>query len=478
MDINRSCMAGALASVVIAGLGAGAFVGTAQAQTVSGPRPQPQSPPQGEAGVADATADGTEELRALTAQLEQLKQSYAQEVRRLRELDMQLQALQSRIERGTAATPAAHLPTPQPQPQAPVPAPTRPAAEAGVASAPAEPPPGYAGTAEDAQRAQEASMRSVEDVKQQQQALFNRRLTLENSLSYNRYDRKQLTLTGFLALDAIFLGNIAIENVESDTLTWTFAARYGLNPRTTINLEVPWLARKTVYQKGGAGGAASAIAQEHTTGTGIGDVSLSANYRLFTERDRWPDTVLTVGVTAPTGQEPYGVSWRVLERDDEGFIRFAVPEEEPTGNGVWQANMGLSFVKTADPAILFGNIGYIQPFEASFDDLDNNPETVNPGDVKLGRSFYFGAGLAFAFNERTSLSLSFSDRLSARARTRYDEGDGRWTKVIGSDANAAMFNLGVTYALSPNATLVSQLGIGLTPDAPDFSLIFKVPYML
>ena len=469
MDINRSCMAGALASVVIAGLGGGAFVGAAHAQAAPGPQRQP--PPQD-----DASGEGVEELRALTAQLEALKQSYAQEVRRLRELDMQLQALQSRIERGTAVAPPP--PPPRPAPQPPTPPPPAPVADTAVASAAAEPPPGYAGTAEDAQRAQDAEMRSVEDVKRQQQALFNRRLTLENSLSYNRYDRKQLTLTGFLALDAIFLGNIAIENVESDTLTWTFAARYGLNPRTTLNLEVPWLARKTVYQKGGAGGAASAIAQEHTTGTGLGDITLSANYRLFTEREHWPDTVLTVGVTAPTGQEPYGVSWQVLERDDEGFIRFAVPEEEPTGNGVWQANMGLSFVKTADPAILFGNIGYIHPFEASFDDLDNNPETVNPGDVRLGRSFYFGAGLAFAFNERTSLSLSVSDKLSARARTRYDEGDGRWTKVIGSDANAAMFNLGVTYALSPNATLVSQLGIGLTPDAPDFSLIFKVPYML
>jgi len=98
--------------------------------------------------------------------------------------------------------------------------------------------------------------------------------------------------------------------------------------------------------------------------------------------------------------------------------------------------------------------------------------------VRLGRSFYFGAGLAFAFNERTSLSLSVSDKLSARARTRYDEGDGKWLKVIGSDANAAMFNLGVTYALNQNSTFVTQLGIGLTPDAPDFSLIFKVPYML
>ncbi len=50
--------------------------------------------------------------------------------------------------------------------------------------------------------------------------------------------------------------------------------------------------------------------------------------------------------------------------------------------------------------------------------------------------------------------------------------------MIGSDANSAMFNLGVTYALNPHATVVGLLGIGLTPDAPDFSLGFRVPYSL
>lgn len=400
------------------------------------------------------------DLKALMGQLEALKASYAQEVRRLRELDMQVQAMQARI--GGKTVPLT----------APTAAATDPAA---VAAAPA-PTEGYASSAAEAQAAKEAARRSVNDVKQQQSALFNQKLTLENSLTYARYDRKQLTLNGFLALDAIFLGNIAIENVESDSLTYNFAARWGVNPKLTLNLDVPYIARKTIYQKGGAGGSAAAIAQEETNGDGIGDVTVSANYKLFPEGRRRPETVMSVGVTAPTGREPYGLDWKVLERDDDDFIRFAVPAEQPTGNGVWQANIGLSAVKTADPAILFGNIGYIHSFERSFDDIDGNPDTVNPGDVKLGGSYYFGAGVAFAFNERTSLSISFSDRMSARASTRFK--GGQWVKIIGSDANAGTLNLGVTYALTPHATFVSILGIGLTPDAPDFSLAFKVPYML
>lgn len=416
--------------------------------------------------MAQQAAPDASDVRVLARQLEALKASYAQEVRRLRELDMQVQAMQARL--------SGKLPPDEGAQAAAMPSPAAPAPPAAATAPPSHE--GYAGTAEEARQAREANTRSVADVKQQNQALFDRRFTLENSLSYSRYDRKQLTLNGFLALDAIFLGNIAIENVESDTLTYNLAARWGVSPRLTLNLDAPWIARKTVYQKGGAGGSAAAIAQEETTGSGLGDITLSANYKLFGEHGAWPETVLNLGVTAPTGRESYGIPWRVLERDDDKFIRFAVPEKQPTGNGLWQASIGLSAVKTADPAIVFGNIGYTHSFQRSFDDIDSSPDTVNPGDVQLGDSYYYGLGVAFAFNERTSLSMSFSDRLSARARTRYK--GMPWTKVVGSDANAATFNFGVTYALDKRTTLVTMLGIGLTPDAPDFSLTFKVPYML
>lgn len=451
--VQRTPLAMALAAAV------GLLPGLAQAQ---------------QAQAASSSAD-SEEVQRLLRELEALKSSYAQEVRRLRELDIQIQAMQSRVSgRSDPALPAeaADLES------ASVAAPPNPPAATQAATSPAgaESNAGYAGTAAEAEQARERDSRSVADVKEQNQALFKRGLTLENSISYNRYDRKQLTLNGFLALDAIFLGNIAIENVESDTLTYNFAARWGLSPRLTVSADVPAIARKTLYQKGGAGGAAAAIAQEETTGTGIGDVTLGANYKLFGERGWRPDGVLNVGITAPTGREPYGIPWRVLERDDDDYIRFAVPEEQPTGNGLWQANVGMSFVKTTDPAILFANLGYIRTFEGSFDDLDNNPATVNPGKVRLGDAYYLGAGVAFAFNERTSVSMSFSARMSARARMRYDGAD--WIKVIGSDATSATFNLGVTHALSARATVVTMLGIGLTPDAPDFSLTFKVPYSI
>ena len=105
------------------------------------------------------TGNDEEDVRALAAQLESLKASYAQEVRRLRELDMQVQAIQARVSGKTAQA----LPTPPPAvAQAAQDEPAPPAA----ATAPTGE--GYASTAAEAQQAKEAARRSVDDVKQQQ----------------------------------------------------------------------------------------------------------------------------------------------------------------------------------------------------------------------------------------------------------------------------------------------------------------------
>lgn len=412
-------------------------------------------PAAGESGAADAA-----EMQALARELEALKSSYASEVRRLREIDMRVQALQAKLAGKLA--PGQALPT---TPSAP---------------RPAEPsqPPGheetYAGTQSEARQSIKPQ-RSVEDILQQEHALFNRPLTIEAGVTYGHYDRRQLTLNGFLALDAIFLGNIAVEGVKSDSLTYHAAARYGVTPRLTLNLEVPFIERWTNYQKGGAGGSAAALAEENTHDPPhIGDVNASANFRLFAETPTRPDVVLTGGVVAPTGRSPYGTDVRVIERDDDDFIRFAVPSHQATGNGAWSVNLGASVVKTMDPAIVFGNVGYQHYFPRHFNDIDTSPDTTTPGSVHLGDTFSFGAGVAFAFNDRTSMSLSFVDKIVREAEIQID-GETR-QPVIGSLGNIGTMNLGITYAMSKHTTWVALLGVGLTPDAPDFTLDVKVPY--
>lgn len=438
---SRHCkpLALAIAAIMLAGFGLPATAQTA-----------PTEPAASKPAPVDAA-----EVQALVRELEALRSSYASEVRRLREIDIRVQALQARLTGKLA--PVAPLPGAQP---------ATPAQPAETET--------YAGTQEEAKRSIKPQ-RAVEDVLQQEHALFNRSLTLEAGITYGHYDRRQLTLNGFLALDAIFLGNIAVEGVKSDSLTYHFAARYGISPRLTLNLDVPFIERWTNYQKGGAGGAAAALAEENTHDPPhLGDVNASANFRLFAETPSRPDVVLTAGVVAPTGRAPYGTDVRVIERDDDDFIRFAVPSRQATGNGVWAVNFGASAVKTMDPAIVFASIGYQHSFLRHFSDIDTSPDTITPGKVRLGDTFTFGAGVAFAFNDRTSMSLSFVDRIVREARIKIDGEDSR--PVIGSLGNIGTLNLGVTYAMSKHATWVALLGIGLTPDAPDFTLDVKIPY--
>ena len=450
---------GALLALVVVAL---AVHSSAQAQQTAAQR----------AGGTPAAAENTQDVQAMAGELRALKSRYADEVRKLRELEIRLQALTARVQ---AQEGVARVQALQRGGSAAATASSSPAA-AAIAQAPMGGPEALIGS-EGGTRKEPAS-RSVEDVLQQQHVLFNQPLTLEAGFNYARYDRKQLTLNGFLALDAIFLGSIAVERVASDTFTYTLAARKGITRDISASIEVPFVQRWTTYQKGGAGGSAAAVAEAGVGGdVAVGDVTLSSSYRLFHETPTQPEIALNASVGIPTGQAPYGISWNVLERDNDNFIRFAVPTRQPTGQGVWGENFGASMLKTLDPAILFANVGITHTFARHFADLDTSPDTVSPGRVDLGNAFNYGIGVAFALNERMSLSMSLAQRLNGSARIRPDA-TGLWERIIGSDGNAATLGIGMTYALSERMTFVGNLGIGLTPDAPDFSITAKLPFVL
>jgi len=309
--------------------------------------------------------------------------------------------------------------------------------------------------------------RSAEAVYQEQHALFDRRFTFETGLSYSRYDRKQLSLNGFLALDAIFLGNINVDTVKADIWTLDLTGRYTLSDRMQFDLNAPFLYRDTTYLSAGANYASTAYSEkELTMGPKLGDVSAGFYYQLYKETQNRPDIVWNLRVKAPTGSNPYGVKVEEVP----GNTNLKVPTELSSGNGVWAASTGLSFVKTLDPAIVFASLNYFYNFPHHFDDISATGAAA-PGDIKLGDSFQYGLGTAFALNERMSLSMSFTQRFSAKSKSKLDGQD--WQTIPGSDANAAMLNFGATYGLNDRESVVVNVGAGLTPDAPNATVGVK-----
>lgn len=310
---------------------------------------------------------------------------------------------------------------------------------------------------------------SVENILQEEHALFSDDFTLELGFNYRSFDRKDLVLEGFLALDAIFLGDISVDDVKADIFTVDVTGRYNVNDRWQLGATLPFVYRETSFQRNVNVGVEATVDE-----TNIGDVTLSSAYQLFEETASRPDIVWNLSVRAPTGSHPYGTTLETRTRTSgTGSDTITYPSELPTGSGLWSITNSLSFVKTTDPAILFANIGYTHNLQGSFDDISSSSGD-QPGDVRLGDSIFYGLGMAFALNERMSLSLSLSQRLSQKSETRFD--GQNWQEIIGSDGNAASFTVGGTYAISDRLSMSTSLGIGLTPDASDFSIGVKFPY--
>lgn len=311
--------------------------------------------------------------------------------------------------------------------------------------------------------------KSVETLIQEEHVLFDRRLSLEAGLTYSYYDRKQLALNGFLALDAIFLGKLSVDSVEATVLTLDLTGRYGLTDRMQVDVNVPFLYRNTTYQSTDIGGA---LAEEDITmDPELGDVSAGFYYQLLKERPGMPDVVWNVRLKAPTGSDPYGIGTHNVE--NTGLLN--IPNELSSGNGVWGASTGFSFMKTLDPAILFASVSYFHNFKKSFADISPSTPGDQPGEVDLGDSFQYALGIAFALNERLSMNLSYAHRFTDESAVRLDS-NGTWSDINGSDANAATLNFGATWAVNENLSVVASVAAGLTPDAPDVQVGIKFPY--
>ncbi|CAN7510377.1 hypothetical protein [Pseudomonas sp. LjRoot263] len=298
------------------------------------------------------------------------------------------------------------------------------------------------------------------------------KFSLETGLTYSRYDTRQLILNGFLALDSIFLGNINLDRIKADTWTLDLTGRYNFDNRWQFDLNVPVVYRESTYQSGGANNGAAGVTSEETVTRDptLGDINFGIAYKFMDESVNTPDAVFTFRVKAPTGKDPFGIKLRQSDANTNLFV----PDTLPTGNGVWSISPGISLVKTYDPAVLFGSLSYTHNFEESFDDISATVNQKVPGKVRIGDSFQIGAGIAFALNEKMSMSFSISDLVQRKSKLKQDGGD--WESVVSSDANAGYFNVGMTIAASDNLTIVPNLSIGMTDDAPDFSFSLKFPY--
>lgn len=327
-----------------------------------------------------------------------------------------------------------------------------------------------AGRSAPPQAKQEQPKSSVKDVYRSEHAYFGDRFTIVPSIQYSHSDRDQLDLSGFYVLDAIFLGRLNVDDVSFDTIQTSISFRYDLTDSIQIQATVPYLFRRAHFETIGVGGSSERSAEATVYDNGLGDVSARVYWHALQETASMPDVVLYVGGRAPTGDDPYGISTNTKA---SGNLEY--PTELPMGNGVWSVFVGASVLKTFDPAILFASFGYEHTFPQNFDDLTTGAGNVG-GEVDLGDTYRFGLGMAFALNRKLSLSISYSHAFITEAEETPNGGSTQ--NIVGSQGHTGALNLGMTLAVSDSSSLVANIGVGVTEDAPDITLSFSVPFTL
>lgn len=310
---------------------------------------------------------------------------------------------------------------------------------------------------------------SVQSVYRQQNALFKAgQFILQPGLSYEYSDSNALTLNGFLALGAIFLGQINVSKVTSNIETLSLQASYAPTDDLEFSVIAPYLARQSTYESVGVNGSSLQASEQSVTNKGeIGDVSAGLYYQLM-GASGGPAVIWNMIVKAPTGLGPYGIPIATQPQNNN----LSYPVSLPTGNGVWSLSTGLSTIKAINPVILFGSLSYTYNIPRNFANVSTTT-TAEPGRVAPGNAVTIGGGTAFALNARISMTFSFDESFIGSTRIR--PAGAPWQTVVGSSENAAVLNVGLSYAKSRSVTIVTNLGIGVTKDAPNVDLSVTVP---
>ncbi len=287
------------------------------------------------------------------------------------------------------------------------------------------------------------------------------RLILEPSFEYDHFSGQNVAISGFTVFQAILIGQLVVEKVKRDIYIPAMTVRLGYKD-AELSVKIPYLFRHDQSAFPSSGGT-GAIQQATFDDNGLGDLQPNLYYHIINE-GKWrpwvPDVILRFGGSFPTGQNPYD-----LTRENVPGLGL-VTTSFPTGTGHYGLTWGATFVKSADPVILFMSAAYYYNFARHVGSAGDPP--IDFGNIKLGNSFEYSIGFVLALQEKFSVNFALNQRIFGRTTQ-------NGTPLPDSNINAIAFNIGATYVISPRFSVDLLVGIGLTQDAPDASILVRIP---
>ena len=209
-------------------------------------------------------------------------------------------------------------------------------------------------------------------------------------------------------------------------------ARAGLPFDAQLEANMPYeiIEQERVTDVGGVARVARSA-----TGSGIGDFSVGLAKTVLREKNWWPDLIARVTWNTPTGQ--------------------AQDNRVTLGGGFNQIVGQVVALKRQDPLAFVAS--------ASYQKTLNQVRGIEPGNEA---EFFLGTFLATSPN--TSLQISLNQTFADDAKFKGD-------KIKDLDQVSSTLNLGISSILARNVLLQLVGGVGLTPDAPDYSVTVSLP---
>lgn len=275
-------------------------------------------------------------------------------------------------------------------------------------------------------------------------------IVLTPAIEYTRSSATAVEIQGFSIIPALNVGLFDISKVNRDEYTASMDALYGLTNKAEIELKVPYVYRNDSTLTRPIGGASSSDTLFNASGRDIGDVEVSGHYQLNTGQNGWPFMIGNLRFKTATGTNPYEVPVNSA----------GVETKLPTGSGFYALQPSVTFIYPSDPVVFYSNVGYLHNFTRSFPTVGK----INPGD-NYNASF----GMSFALNDKASYSLGYSHTMVAKP-----------TQNGATPANATVLqvgtlDLGYSYSINDHTNLNFLVSAGVTSDAPDIHLTFRVP---
>jgi hypothetical protein len=272
--------------------------------------------------------------------------------------------------------------------------------------------------AEETQRLTELYLRS--------QSVFLRKgeLMLETNFFYSRNTRESLIPIN---------GGVSVTQDTRRFYDTTLIARYGI---LTDGLELDVIA--PVYSvadiQSDLGGTRFTQRDE-----GLGDVRAALRYQAWYERGSRPSVVFDLEGKSRTG--------------GSGL----------TGTGTWNTGWGVTLIKTIDPVVFFGRVGYTYTFSSHTRDL--------------GNIFDYRIGMGFSLNDRVSFNVQLIGAHVGPGKIVGADGGTVGGPLTFSTRQIEVMNLVFTTTVLVTKKLFIEpfIGVGLTEQS--FTIVgLRIPY--